>query len=75
MNMQRLKEQPDWLRANAPMMGREVRVDREANVIRGYVAALEGQFANKDRGGFDMQSLKDMRAIYNKEKLLQLVLA
>lgn len=66
---QQLKEQSNWLRANAPMMGREVRVDREANVIRGYVVALEGSFANKDRGAFDMQSLKDMRAIYNKEKL------
>lgn len=63
--MPQLKETPDYLRVGTAM-GREIKVDRAAGMLRGYAVAQEGSFKNKDRGAFDLQSLKDIRALMNK---------
>lgn len=54
-----------WLRAETSI--REVRVDRENNVLRGMVLAQEGQFKSAGRGAFDLKGLKMIRAMINKE--------
>jgi hypothetical protein len=52
-----------WLRSNvtAPL----VSVDREHNVIRGYVVAQQGPFKTPGRGEFDEQSLKTIVKLIN----------
>lgn len=45
-----------WLRANT--IGKAEAVDKEANVLRGYVVAQEGPFKSQGRGEFDMKSLR-----------------
>jgi len=47
-----------WLRTDA--RGRPVGVDREAEVIRGYVVAQEGPFKSEGRGEFDKQALREI---------------
>jgi hypothetical protein len=53
----------EWLRATAtgPLIG----VDRDKNVIRGYIVAQEGPFKTEDRGEFDQQSLKTVVRLMN----------
>lgn len=46
----------EWLRAG--VSGKAERVDREAGVLYGYVAAQEGPFKSEGRGEFDMKSLR-----------------
>lgn len=62
--MPELKETPDWLRAGAT--GRMIEVDREKNILRGYVVAQEGPFKTAGRGAFDLKSLKQINALMNK---------
>lgn len=52
-------------RAHAEPLG-EVRVDRAARVIRGYVLAREGPFRSR-RGEFDRESLQDIVRLTNAE--------
>lgn len=46
----------EWLKALAS--GPHVGIDRQANVIRGYVVAQAGPFKSEGRGEFDHKSLK-----------------
>lgn len=62
--MPTLKEKPDWLRASTS--GRVVGVDREQNVLRGYVVAQEGPFKSEGRGEFNVAGLKKLAALGNK---------
>ena len=54
--MPQLKEVPDRLRAN-PLGRGAIGVDRENNVLRGYVVAQLGPFKD-GRGEFDVQLLR-----------------
>lgn len=54
-----------WLKAKFSSPG--VEVDRENNVIRGYVLAQEGPFKSAGRGEFDQKSLKQIVALSNKK--------
>lgn len=61
MKMKVLKSNEDtkaWLRAH--ITGHSVGVDRENNVIRGFVVAQEGVFKSEGRGEFDLQSLRQI---------------
>jgi len=62
--MPQLKETPDWLRAN-PESKMQVGVDREKNILHGFVVAQEGVFKDR-RGEFDLKSLKQINALMNK---------
>lgn len=56
----------EWLRAN--FSGRpDIGVDRENNVLKGYVVAQEGSFKSQGRGAFDLKSLKSLQALMNKK--------
>ncbi len=57
MTMQ-MKAEPEWLRATAK--GNVVQVDREAEVIRGYIVAQEGPFKSEGRGEFDKPALREI---------------
>lgn len=57
--------EPKWLRAESS--AREVKVDREANVLRGMVLAQEGNFKTPGRGAFNLKGLKQIKALINKE--------
>lgn len=59
-----LKETPTWLRAETST--REIKVDREANVLRGYVVAQEGPFKSKGRGEFSVPGLKKIVTLMNR---------
>lgn len=59
--------EPTWLRAEA--QGRPIGVDREKNVLRGYVVAQQGPFKSKGRGEFDRKSLTMIRDMINAERL------
>lgn len=60
------RTQSDWLRAGTS--GPAIGVDREANVIRGYVVAQEGTFKpDADRGEFDKQSLRQIIKLMKAE--------
>lgn len=50
-----MKANPEWLRAS--IQSRAVGVDREKNILRGYVIAQEGPFKSDGRGEFDRESL------------------
>lgn len=56
--MPKLKTANEWLRASAkaPPIG----VDRENNIIRGYVVAQRGPFKSEGRGEFDDKSLSQI---------------
>lgn len=58
--------EPEWLSARA--LGRAVGVDREADVLRGYVVAQEGPFKSDGRGEFDLQALKMIARMANAAK-------
>lgn len=51
-----MKKTPDRLRVETP--ARQIGVDREAKVIRGYVVAQLGPFKSEGRGEFDQTSLQ-----------------
>jgi hypothetical protein len=53
---QSAKAQGEWLKADS--VGEPVGVDRNANVIHGYVVAEEGPFKTEGRGEFDHKSLR-----------------
>lgn len=62
--MPTLPAESEWLRAS--FSGRpDIGVDRENNVLRGYVVAQEGAFKSAGRGAFDEKSLKSLRALAN----------
>lgn len=62
--MPRLLPETDWLRA--PARGPLIGIDRENDVIRGYVVAQEGRFKTEGRGQFDQQSLKTIVRLINR---------
>lgn len=53
--MPAMKSQPDWLRAS--IKSAAIGVDREKNVLRGYVIAQEGPFKSDGRGEFDRAAI------------------
>ena len=53
-----MKAEPEWLKATA--RGNVVQVDREADVIRGYIVAQEGPFISAGRGEFDKSALREI---------------
>lgn len=64
--MPTLPVESEWLRATAT--GRpDLGVDREKNILRGYVIAQEGPFKSQGRGAFDLKSLKSLQALANKK--------
>lgn len=56
--MRTMPVQPEYLRAG--VSGRPVKVDRERDVLLGYVAAQIGPFKSAGRGSFDEQSLREI---------------
>lgn len=65
--MPQLKETSNWQRADT--LNSNVSVDRENNILRGYVIAQEGPFKSKGRGEFDVPALKKIVALANKKPL------
>lgn len=63
--MTQLKTKSEWERAE--FLSREIGVDRENNVLHGYVVAQEGPFKSKGRGEFDVPALKKIVAMMNKK--------
>lgn len=65
----RAKQSPDthgeWLKAGSS--GEPVGVDRNANVIYGYVVAEEGPFKTEGRGEFDHKSLRTIVGLMKAE--------
>lgn len=59
-----LKATSEWLRTSPHRL--DVKVDREANVLRGFVVAQEGQFKSDGRGQFDAKSLKQIVTLMNR---------
>jgi hypothetical protein len=51
-----MKSTPDWLRAG--VSSKAIGVDREKNILRGYVIAQEGPFKSEGRGEFDVAALQ-----------------
>ncbi len=58
-----MKPKPEWLRASikSPSIG----VDREKNILRGYVIAQAGPFKSDGRGEFDRAALESIVALGN----------
>lgn len=61
--MRTMPKEPQYLRAAAT--GRPVGVDRENNVLLGYVVAQEGPFKTDGRGEFDEKSLTQVVRLGN----------
>lgn len=59
-------KQPEWLRAG--VKSSDVGVDRENNVVLGYVVAQEGPFKSQGRGEFDAKSLKKIVSLMRQNK-------
>ena len=64
--MPTLKAKPDWLRAG--VVSKATGVDRENNVLRGYVIAQEGPFKSDGRGEFDRASLEALVKLGNAKQ-------
>ncbi len=60
-----VKTTTEWLRADTE--GRPVGVDRETNVIHGYVVAQQGSFKTEGRGEFDHKSLSQIVKLMRAE--------
>lgn len=58
-----MKANPDWLRAS--IKSSTVGVDREKNILRGYVIAQEGSFKSDGRGEFDREALAAIISLGN----------
>lgn len=59
-----LPETPEWRQALATTdKGGSERVDREKNVIKGYVVAQEGPFKSQGRGEFDKPALRTIKKL------------
>lgn len=58
--------EPQMLRAGT--MGRPVKVDREKNVLRGYVVAQLGPFKSDGRGEFNLEGLQLIEQLGNASK-------
>ena len=63
-----LKAEPDWLRAEPAFGTQRIGVDREANVIHGYVVAQLGPFKSEGRGEFSSESLKEIIRLGNESQ-------
>lgn len=61
--MRTIPLRPEYLRATA--VGRAIGVDRDAKVLRGYVAAQSGPFKSDGRGEFDELSLEQIVKLAN----------
>lgn len=61
--MKTMKAQPEWLRAS--IKSSAVGVDRENNILRGYVVAQAGPFKSDGRGEFDKQALQSIVSLGN----------
>lgn len=61
-----LLREPQMLRAST--FGRPVKVDREKNVLRGYVVAQSGPFKSEGRGEFNEEGLRLLEGLGNGAK-------
>jgi hypothetical protein len=62
-----LKPFTDWMRADdGGQLSVGVGVDRENNVLRGFVVAQEGPFKTPGRGAFDLKSLESIVTLMKK---------
>lgn len=61
--MKTMPLKPQYLRAT--IQGRPVKVDREAEILYGYVVAQEGPFKSEGRGEFDGKSLQAIMKLGN----------
>jgi hypothetical protein len=61
--MPKMPREPQWLRAG--FSGRIAAVDRDKQVIRGYVLAQEGPFKSAGRGAFDRDALQEIVRLGN----------
>jgi len=59
--MPTMKSKPDWLRAG--VSSKAIGVDREKNILRGYVIAQEGPFKSEGRGEFDVAALQTIMSL------------
>lgn len=64
--MPNLPKDTQWLKAM--VAGRPIAVDREANVLRGYVVAQEGPFKTPGRGKFDSHSLDTIQRLMGESR-------
>lgn len=61
--MKTMPAEPQYLRAT--VVGRPVKVDREKEILYGYVVAQEGPFKSQGRGEFDELSLRQIVQLGN----------
>lgn len=64
--MPKLPVKPECLKAS--FVGRPVKVDEEAKVLRGFVVAQLGPFKSEGRGEFDLTALKEIVRLGNESK-------
>ena len=62
----KLKATPDWL--DAKVFSRPVGVNREKNILLGYVVAQAGPFKSQGRGEFDRVSLEKIVQLGNEKR-------
>lgn len=67
--MTKLKANPDWLRASVQSATREVGVDRENKIIKGFLVAEAGPFRSDGRGEFDSDSLSSIVSLMRSEPM------
>lgn len=60
-----MKAKPEWLRAS--IASEAIGVDRENNILRGYVIAQEGPFKSDGRGEFDKAALQAIERLGNSK--------
>lgn len=61
-----LKSQPEWLKAS--VSSRPVGVDRQNNILRGYVLAQQGPFKSEGRGEFNLDGLREIMRLGNAKE-------
>jgi hypothetical protein len=62
-----IPKEPSYLRVETASAASQIGVDRENNVLRGYVVAQEGVFKSVGRGQFDAQSLSTIVSMINNK--------
>ena len=67
--MSKLKTKTNWLRAGVQSVTREVGVDRENKIIKGFIVAEEGPFHSEGRGEFNLDSLSSIVRLMRAEPM------
>src|SRR4051812_5845969 len=68
-SLKQMPVKPEWLKVQARSIGTEgaPRVDRQNNVILGYVVAQQGPFKSEGRGEFDGKALRTIVKLMKAE--------